>query len=279
MIALLEQTHIQEPAEQFLNSIGTVFACFDARTQDSGNISYGLQIGHERWFVKTAGLLADPVPLLSHSQRVELLRNGVRLHSSVEHPTLPKLYNVIESSTGPLLVYQWCHGELLGVPRQFRADPASAYQRFRNLPAVRIITALHSLFELHVLVAQSGWVASDLYDGSLLYNFATSQLYVVDIDHYHQGSFRNTMGRMFGSTRFMAPEEFQMGATIDQRTTLFTLSRMALSLLGDGTINPQTFRGTPSMLQVFEQATQPNPELRFQHLEDFWKEWCRTFNH
>jgi hypothetical protein len=33
------------------------------------------------------------------------------------------------------------------------------------------------------------------------------------------------MGRLFGSTRFMAPEEFELGVMIDQSTTVFTLGR------------------------------------------------------
>ncbi|KXK57318.1 MAG: serine/threonine protein kinase [Chlorobi bacterium] len=267
---------IEQSPEQFLCSIGTIVAQFDAATQDSGNISYVVQVGDARWFVKTAGVADDPAPLLPHGQRVALLRNAVRLHRSVAHPALPKLHHVIESSAGPLLIYQWCSGDLLGVPRQFRDDPASAYQRFRSLPAATILAALHSLFQLHHVLAQSGWVAVDLYDGSLLYNFATEQLHVVDLDHYHPGPFCNQMGRMFGSARFMAPEEFQRGEMIDQRTTLFTLARIALWMLGDGTLNPQAFRGTEGMLQVLKQATEPNPELRFQTVRSFWEAWCKA---
>lgn len=272
-----QQPHILESPEHFLARIGTIFARFDSATQDSGNISYGVQIGGERWFVKTAGLADDPAPLLPHNQRVELLRNAVRLHRSVgEHPTLPKLHQVIEFPDGPLLVYGWCNGELLWAPRHLRDDPASAFQRFRRLPAAAIFSALDSLFNLHLIASQRGWIAVDLYDGSLLYDFATSQLHVVDLDHYHHEPFRNTMGRMFGSARFMAPEELQLGEMIDQRTTLFTLGRIALWLLGDGAINPQTFRGASAMLQVFRQATEPDPGLRFQAMENFWGAWCSS---
>ena len=141
---------IEQSPEQFLCSIGTIVAQFDAATQDSGTISYVVQVGDARWFVKTAGVADDPAPLLPHGQRVALLRNAVRLHRSVAHPALPKLHHVIESSAGPLLIYQWCSGDLLGVPRQFRDDPASAYQRFRSLPAATILAALHSLFQLFI---------------------------------------------------------------------------------------------------------------------------------
>jgi hypothetical protein len=40
---------INEQPEQYLRSVGTVFAEFGALTQDSGNVSYGVQIGAERY--------------------------------------------------------------------------------------------------------------------------------------------------------------------------------------------------------------------------------------
>jgi hypothetical protein len=50
----------------------------------------------------------------------------------------------------------------------------------------------------------------DFYDGCLLYDFTSQELRVIDLDMYSRGPFTNTMGRIFGSTRFMAPEEFEL---------------------------------------------------------------------
>lgn len=57
---------------------------------------------------------------------------------------------------------------------------------------------------------------------------------VIDLDSYSKGPFRNQMGRMFGSERFMAPEEHRLGAWIDERTTVFTLGRTVHHLVPDG---------------------------------------------
>ena len=114
-------THL--PPVDFLRSVGTVFAEFETNTQDSGNLSYGIEVGADRFFVKTAGIPGDPLPRLDHPARVALLRNAVRLNRSVQHPLLPTLHNVIESPDGPLLVYPWLDGELLSVPRERRDDP------------------------------------------------------------------------------------------------------------------------------------------------------------
>src|SRR5580693_5444246 len=61
-------TDLAPPA--YLGGLGRVFARFDARTQDSGNISFGVEAGGRRWFVKTAGDPDDPTPFLSHTARV-----------------------------------------------------------------------------------------------------------------------------------------------------------------------------------------------------------------
>ena len=116
---------ISDEPEQYLRSVGRVFAEFGALTQDSGNVSYGVQIDQQRFFVKTAGRPDDPLPFLDHAARVALLRNAVRLSETFSHPTLPRLHRVVESPIGPLLFYEWLDGALRGVTRERRDDPES----------------------------------------------------------------------------------------------------------------------------------------------------------
>jgi serine/threonine-protein kinase len=264
---------INEQPEQYLRSVGTLFAEFGALTQDSGNVSYGVQIGAERYFVKTAGRPDDPRPFLNHAARVALLRNAVRLSESCRHPTLPRLYRVIESPSGPLLFYQWLDGELIGAPRARRDDPESAFQRFRRLPAATIQERLDAIFDLHHELARAGWIAVDFYDGCLIYDFKSGRLGIVDLDMYREGSFRNEMGRMFGSTRFMAPEEFELGALIDERTNVFVMGRTALVFLSDGALSADAFRGTRALFEVVAGACEPERSRRFDSMAAFYKAW------
>ena len=235
----------------YLEHLGTIFTCFAADTQDSGNISYGVQTADTRYFVKTAG---DPSssPYLDFDGRVSLLRNAAKLAESVVHPLLPTLHAVIESPAGPLLVYAWRDGEHLGTDRN---DPSSAFERFRALPVDEIVAALNALYDLHAHLDAAGWVEGDFYDGSLLYDFERRRLTVVDLDSYQHGPYRNTMGRMFGSTRFMAPEEFSLGAPIDTRTTAYVLARAGLVFLSDTTLDRAAFRGTDTQYAVLQEAT------------------------
>jgi serine/threonine-protein kinase len=101
-----------------------VFATFGPHTQDSGNLSYGVRVGQQRYFVKTAGRVDDPVPPLDHAARVALLRTAIEIARSCPHRACTTLHNVIESPAGPLLVYEWFTGELLGVSRELRSDIA-----------------------------------------------------------------------------------------------------------------------------------------------------------
>ena len=107
------------------------------------------------------------------------------------------------------------------------------------------------------LLAERGFVASDFYDGCIIYDFQTSRTYLCDLDEYREGPFVLDMDRAYGATRFMAPEEFQRGAVIDQVTNVFNLGRAATVLLGDGTESMDAWKGTELMRKVVERATLP----------------------
>ncbi len=111
------------------------------------------------WYVavvKTAGMPENSKAHLSHEQRVALLRNAVSFRQHVNHHSLPKWLNVIEGPHGPMLVYEWVTGELLGVERSRRADPASPFQRFRALPFSDLLTGLDVVFDYHRSAAELG---------------------------------------------------------------------------------------------------------------------------
>ena len=251
---------INGPPGPYLEAIGTVFALFGAPTQDSGNVSYGVQVGGERFFVKTTDPEAEVFG--DHATRVAFLYNAARLRQSCDHPTLPALHRIVETAHGPALVYDWVDGECL---YGGRADPQSAHQRFCRLPGDAILAVLDAIYDLHVWLVLSGWIAVDFYDGCLMYDFERQAAHVVDLDMYHLGAFTNEMGRMFGSTRFMAPEEFERGALIDERTTVFTMGRAAIAFLG------HDIGG--AMGEVIHRACRQEREARYRSMEEFCAAW------
>lgn len=180
-----------------------------------------------------------------------------------------------------MLVYQAVAGDLIGVASKpipggsarLRQDPTSSYQRFARLPAAELLAHFDTLIELHRDLAYAGWVASDLYDGCLIVDFTNHTLHVVDLDNYRKGPTHNDMGRMFGSSRFMAPEEFELGATIDQRTTVFNLGRLAWHFSTRLSETDDQFCGSPGLASVLKQATATTPGQRHQSVAEFAAAW------
>src|SRR5215468_2499213 len=92
--ALIDREVIDEPPNQYLRAVGAVFAEFGELTQDSGNVSYGVEVARNRYFVKTAGNPDNPRSALDHQARGALLRNAVRLYQSFRHP-LPAIFAAV----------------------------------------------------------------------------------------------------------------------------------------------------------------------------------------
>lgn len=82
------------------------------------------------------------------------------------------------------------------------ARTIAPFLRFESLPLPRVLAALTTVFRVHDRLEAAGWCAGDFYDGCLIYDFIDHALYLLDLDHYQSGPYRNHMGRMFGSDRF-----------------------------------------------------------------------------
>ncbi|HET6698398.1 MAG TPA: serine/threonine-protein kinase [Nocardioidaceae bacterium] len=281
MSMLRAVTRIETAPATFVRECSTVLLQFDHLTQDSGNVSWLVESEGERLFVKSAGVpgppvAGAPVPYFDHAGRVRLLRNAAELARSCDHPALPTLLNVIESPVGPALVYEAAPGDLIRVPSDQRDAPESAYQRLAHLPAPAMFTVFDALIDVHADLAAAGWVAGDLYDGCLIVDFPSASLTVIDLDSYRRGPTTNDMGRMFGSSRFMAPEEHELGARIDQRTTVFTLGRIVWHFTTRLTEDSADFCGTAGLAQVLQKACEPVPADRFASVADLARAWRRS---
>ncbi|WP_439936587.1 hypothetical protein ACS3YM_11575 [Nocardia sp. N13] len=255
--------------------LGQEFARFDTRTQDSGHVSYGVvDAGGRRWFVKTSGDDQVSAGGASRDERARALVRSAEVTHAVAHPALIPVERVLRADDGIVLVTAWFPGELLRSPAERRDDPGEAGNRFARLPADEVAAALDQVIDLHVWLDGAGGLAGDLYDGCLMYDFASRTITVMDFECYRRGSYVNTVGRLHGSTRFMAPEELELGATIDARTTVFTLGRMITLLL---------LRGHPDhpAREVAALATRPDPLERPQtlaRLRELWRSACGQAN-
>jgi hypothetical protein len=258
-------TELAVPAE--VDALGDVFVTIAGH--DSGCTSYGVTAADgTRRFVKVA----------YGTDRWQLER-AIRFHAKVSAPhVLPMeesltLQGSDHHGPGVGVVYPFLDSTILNDPTASGAhdhdDPDSALQRFIAEPTERILGVIDAVVDAHTAIAEQGFVAVDFYDGCLMYDFDTGDVQLVDLDLYTEGPYTLTDDRQFGSTRFMAPEEFCRGAVIDQQTTVFTLGRTAMVLLG-----PQAHRRLGLELSdAVDLATQPRASDRWPDVASFATAW------
>ena len=122
--------------------------------------------------------------------------------------------------------------------------------------------------------AERGYVGIDLYDGSLIYDFATDNLSFCDIDLFARTPYINTMGRMWGSSRFMSPEEMHTGSKIDELTNVYTAGAMAFFAFGDERDRSRSrWTGSDAQFAIATRAVSDNRSDRFPSLSSMLDAW------
>ena len=258
---LLDVTEIDTDIETYLKQIGEIMYRFPAH--DSRCHSFQTMVDNQRWFVKHGGT----------PQTVTWLKQAVRFHDAVQHEALPRLHNAFATPDGFTLVYDWVDGEGLRPERELSAGELHPRDRFCALPAPEIIDALNVVYDVHILIEQRGFIAEDFYDGCMIYDFHNKQIHLIDFDFYHSGPFINNRGRLYGSRRFMAPEEFQKGERIDERANVFMLGRTAFVLLANNSDSRDDWKGSDAIWQVAKKATNADKQLRYQSVQEFVSAW------
>ncbi len=258
---LLDVTEIDTNIETYLKQIGEITYRFPVH--DARDHSFQTVVDSQRWFVKHGNT----------PQNVTWLKQAVRFHAAVQHEALPQLHNAFTTPDGFTLVYDWIDGEGLRPERELRDDEIHPRDRFCALPAAEIIDALNVIYDVHTLIEKRGFIAEDFYDGSIIYNFEKKQIYLYDFDFYHPGPFINDRGRLYGSSRFMAPEEFQKGERIDERTNVFMLGRTAFVLLSNNSDARNDWKGNDAMWHVVKKATDVDKQMRYPSVQEFVSAW------
>jgi serine/threonine protein kinase, bacterial len=143
----------------FLASLGEVFAVFDQN--DSGNISFGLRRGDERYFLKYAGArtlrMACPP-----AQAVATLRAAATVYHDLAHPNLIELVDAGPIGAGFHLLFKWFAGDSLHAHWTFddrpkNDHPPSPTVRLRQLPLDRQLALLDCIFSFHEYAAKQGY--------------------------------------------------------------------------------------------------------------------------
>ena len=174
---------------------------------------------------------------------------------------------VVDVEGLPVLRYPWVDGETLyhaTTDRQgsaVRTGDDAPHAPFRRLPVDQIVFAVDAIYSAHVEITREGFVAVDLYDGSLHYDFDRRRMRLIDLDEYRPGPVRVPDEPLPGSTRFRSPEEQVPGGVVDERSTVYVLGRVAQILLDEGDDDGR-WRASDELAAVAEREPRPGRSVR-----------------
>ena len=143
-----------------------------------------------------------------------------------------------------------------------------------QMPIDTSLRVFDDILEFHVHVAKQGYVAIDFYDGCIMYDFTADRTILCDIEFYAKTPYHNPIGRMWGSSRFMSPEEFELGAVIDEITNVYTMGATAFAFFGDERDRSiEKWKLSYELFDVAKKADSDKREERQRSIEQFIKEW------
>ncbi|MCI9408695.1 MAG: serine/threonine protein kinase [Oscillospiraceae bacterium] len=276
----------------WLKSLGTVFAVFSQN--DSGNISFGVNSGREKYFVKAAGLNTLESSVTT-AEAIETLRSAAVIYENIKHPNLIELVKHCRVDDIYIAVFKWAEGDCLFDYWNFEKYQGNSQiiapaERFKRLPAERRIKSADILFSFLDKTSKSGYAAVDFYDGSIMYDFSNNTTTICDIDFFRKKPTFNDIGEDYwGTKRLKAPEEYILNAVIDEVTNVYTLGALLFNnYFGNYTesevqlryaqnrFTPCSFEKWDLNKQCYEaalKAVEPDRSKRYQSIENFHRAW------
>ena len=248
----------------FLRKLGTVFRVFD--DQDSGNLCFGMEKDGTRYFVKFAGA-PTARGSTSPEQAMERLCSAVPVYRDLRHENLIELTWAGEIGGGYAAVFRWADGDCMG-----RMYP-EAHRRFFMLPVCNRLSVYDSVLRFLEHTAACGYVAVDFYDGSVLYDASTGKTTICDVDFFRRLPCVNDMGRMWGSSLFQSPEEYWLGAAIDELTNVYTAGAFAFALFGGYQRGRESWELSDGLYHVAFRAVNADRARRQPSLRALREEW------
>jgi serine/threonine-protein kinase len=248
---------------EFIHRYGVVFKVFD--DQDSGNLCFGVEKDGRRYFVKFAG-----APTAQYDGKIadaiERLKETAPIYKDLAHPSLIRFIKAEEIGGGFAMVFEWVDA-ICAYP-MYPAD----YKKFRQLPIEIKTQIFGEIMEFMAFVAERGYVAIDFYDGSIMWDTANERTVICDIDFFQKSPYIGRMG-LWGSSRFVSPEERTDGTVIDEITNVYTMGATAFALFSDSDRSREAWPLSDALHNVVRRATSDNRSARQQSIRQLIEEW------
>ncbi len=248
----------------FLNEYGKVFKVFD--DQDSGNICFGTEKDGKRYFIKFAG-----APTERYNGKTEDAIAGMKatlpIYNDLQHKNLIELVEAKSIGGGFAMVFKWAYGNCMG--RMYHTQ----HKKFMNLPLEDKLKVFDDVLSFFEYIVARNYVAIDFYDGSIMYDVESKKTTICDIDFFRKQPCINDMGHMYGSMLFQSPEEFKLGAVIDEVTNVYTLGFTAFALFGEYNRTRDKWQLSDKLFDVATKAVSDDRSQRQQSIRQFIDEW------
>ena len=284
----------QEQDFSWIENYGNVFAVIDET--GSGCINFGVEKDGEKYFFKISGAKTVESEL-TEQESINLLKYAVKVHSDIKHPNLIAPIKTFEINEFYVVVFKWVEAECLFDHWNFdKYDKDSSIitpkQKFNNLKTSKKLEVIKKLFSFFKTVINSGYVAQDFYDSSIMYYFESNEVYFCDIDLFRKMPTKNNLGKDYpGTKRLKAPEENELGEIIDEKTSEFTLGAIIfdmLSRVSNNTIRYERGMFVPESYENFElnentynvllKATNYIKQNRYATIAEFEKAFLNSLN-
>ena len=141
------------------------------------------------------------------------------------------------------------------------------------LPLMTKVKIFEDILDFHTHVAAKGYVAIDFYAGSIMYSPMGDKTIICDIDFYAKKPYVNQMGRLWGSSSFMSPEEFTLGAKIDEITNVYVMGATAFALFTDSDRTPEKWPLDARLYNIVKKAASDERSQRQQSIRQLIGEW------
>lgn len=254
-----------------LRNLGQIISVFDQN--DSGNISFVVRQSDELLFVKIAGYQTVNAKI-DKEHAILNLKRAYGIYSEIVFDKLIAPIDFWEKEGHVGLVFPYVKGDCLldhwNYDYYERNKLISPLNRFLGLSVEKKIKMVESLFEFYDIVSRAGYVATDFYEGSVLYDFLNDDYYFCDIDFFTPHNTRNENGEQWGPSRFLAPEEISVNGLLYEVTDVYHLGKFIAKIMCDCS---NTWQLSKLKYDVVEKAIQKRQSQRYQSIKEFYQKW------
>lgn len=245
----------------WVNDYGIVFSVIDET--GSGCISFGVQKDNKKYFIKIAGAKTVEAEI-SEQDSIDLLKDAVEKYKNIHHQKLIKYVDSFDINEFFAVIFEYADGECLFDHWNFEkykndSTLITPIQKFKKLEISKRLDVVYKLFSFLETFINAGYVAVDFYDSSIIYNFEKDEATFCDIDLFRKLPTKNDLGKdYYGTKRLKAPEENELGATIDELTNEFTLGAIIFDIFSNVSNNDKRYEigmFIPNDLEEFELNT------------------------